>query len=387
MIRKNLYLFGWHNFCAGLWLFAALAIIYFEQITGSYALAMLAFSFVNLVQSLSEVPCGIFSDRIGRRYTLLLSSFTIFINMLLWAAAGYYNSMWMLFVGSALRGIGLAFLSGTDTALMYETLAQLKKRKLFDKVFAKSCSYHQIGLVLSAIIATIVTYYGSINILAWLSIIPAFAKIIISWMFVEPKSNLEEGISPWEQVKKSIKLFIKKPKLRRYALLQIINSSLFLAIFRFESMYYEKLVPIYLINIARTLQHIIGCISFWLVPFVRKISFLKLLFLSSLGNAIIRTIGLLMNNALTPFFTATHNFFYGIASTAEVTLIQKEYNKGLRATMDSITALFGGIMIAIFGYAFGAFADYTSPRTAIMFGVGGQVILAIFYHRLFKIYK
>lgn len=387
MIRKNLYLFSWHNFCAGLWLFAALAIIYFEQITGSYALAMLAFSFVNLVQSLSEVPCGIFSDRIGRRYTLILSAFIIFINMLLWAAAGYFGSVWMLFVGSVLRGIGLAFLSGTDTALMFETLDQLRKRKLFDQIFAKSCGYHQIGLVISAIIATVVTYYGSINILAWLSVIPAFAKIIIAWMFVEPKSNIEEGISPWEQVKKSIKLFIKKPKLRKYSLLQIVNSSLLLSIFRFESMYYEKLVPIYLINIARTLQHIIGCISFWLVPMVSKISFLKLLFFSSLGNAIIRIIGLLMNNALTPFFTATHNFFYGISTTAEVTLIQKEYNKGLRATMDSIVSLFGGIIVAIFGYAFGAFADYTSPRAAIILGVCGQVVLALFYHRLFKAYK
>ncbi len=387
MIRKNLYLFGWHNFCAGLWLFAALAIVYFEQITGSYALAMLAFSLVNLVQSLAEIPCGIFSDRIGRKFTLLLSAVILFVNMLFWALAGYLSSVALLFIGSALRGIGLAFLSGTGTALLYETLSQLRQRKLFDTIFAKVCGYHQIGLVLSAIIATVVTYYGSLNLLAWLSVIPAAAKIIIASLLVEPKNNLEEGISPWQQVKKSVRLFLKKPKLRKYSLLQIVNSSLQLAVFRFESMYYEQLVPIYLINIARSLQHIIGCVSFWLVPLVNKISFLRLLFFSSMGNALIRTLGLMMNNALTPFFSAAHNFFYGIGQTAEVTLIQKEYNKGLRATMDSIAALFGGIVIAVIGYAFGVFADYTSPRVALALGVVGQVGIALLYRRLFKVYK
>ena len=206
-------------------------------------------------------------------------------------------------------------------------------------------------------------------------------------MLVEPKNNLEEGISPWQQVKKSVRLFLKKPKLRKYSLLQIVNSSLQLAVFRFESMYYEQLVPIYLINIARSLQHIIGCVSFWLVPLVNKISFLRLLFFSSMGNALIRTLGLMMNNALTPFFSAAHNFFYGIGQTAEVTLIQKEYNKGLRATMDSIAALFGGIVIAVIGYAFGVFADYTSPRVALALGVVGQVGIALLYRRLFKVYK
>lgn len=387
MIRRNIYLFGWHNFCAGLWLFAALAIVYFQEITGSYALAMLVFSTVNLVQSLAEVPCGVCSDRMGRRKVLLLSGFILFINMVLWAYAGYYQSVWMLFAGSALRGVGLALLSGTDIALLYETLEQLKKRKIFDCIFAKVCSYHQIGLFMSAIIATLITYYGTLQMLAWLSIIPALAKLIISWFFIEPKSNFEVGVSPWLQVKKSVKLFIQKPKLRKYALLQISNSALSLAMFRFESLYYEKLVPLYLINISRMLQHAIGCISFWVVPLVHKISFLKILFFSTLGNALVRALGLLMNNALTPFFTASHNIFYGVSATAQTTLLQREYSKSLRATMASISELFGGVVIALFGYGFGCFADYTSARMAILLGVCLQVLLAVFYHRLFKVYK
>lgn len=386
-IRRNLYLFNLHHFCAGLWLFSALAIIYFEQITGSYALAMLAFSMVNLSQSLMEVPCGVISDRIGRKQTMVMSAMILFINMLFWAAAGSLNQPWMLYAGSVLRGIGLALISGTGTAMIFETLADIKKKKIFDKIYSRASGYHQLGLVISALTATVVTYYFSILALVWLSILPAFAKIIIALLMIEPKNNFEKGISPLAQVKKSINLLVKKKKLRNYSLLKMFDGALIMSIFRFENLYYQMLIPIYLINIVRMIQHSIGCVSFWIIPWVRNLGMLRLLYLSSFGNALVRLIGLAMNNALTPFFTASQNLFFGIGSTAQETLLQKEYHKSLRATMSSITDLFGGIIVAILGYALGLLADYSNPRMALFISLIGQIIMALIYRRLFYIYK
>lgn len=130
-MRYNIVLFKFQNFFNGLWLFSALAVIYFEQITGSYATAMLAFSFVNLFQSLAEVPCGMISDRISRKSSLVIGSICVFTNMVLWALAGQTNIIFLLFLGSALRGIGLAFKSGTDSAMIYETLQQIKNVSFF----------------------------------------------------------------------------------------------------------------------------------------------------------------------------------------------------------------------------------------------------------------
>ena len=150
MLRRNIILLKYHNFFNGLWLFAALAVIYFQQVTGSYSLAMLAFSFVNLSQSLAEIPCGMFSDRINRKATLVLGSICVFINMVLWALAGAWSSTWLLFLGSVFRGVGLAFKSGTDSALLYETLKDSRRCRLYLLFSAKTCSFYHVGALVAA---------------------------------------------------------------------------------------------------------------------------------------------------------------------------------------------------------------------------------------------
>lgn len=384
MIRRNIALFKCMNFLNGLWLFSALAVIYFDQVTHSYALAMLAFSLVNISQSIAEIPCGMFSDRISRKNTMLLGSIFMFVNMLLWALAGFLESPVLLFLGSALRGIGLAFKSGTDTAMIYETLQQIRQRRLFMDILSKITSFYQLGALLAAFAATFITYYFSLQTLVYLAIIPFFLNVIVTSLMINPKSYFEEGMSPIKQLKKSLSTFVKNRKLRRYAVLQIFNNALLVSTFRFESTYYEKLIPLYFVNITRALQHSLGWLSFHLVPLVSKINLLKLLCYSTLGNALVRLIGLLMNNPITPFFTSMQNLFYGSAVSSSATLLQKEYNKGLRATLDSIVGLFGGIATAGVGYLFGLAADIYSSRTILFIAAFCSLALAFVYGRLFK---
>ena len=115
--------------------------VYFDQVTHSYAMAMLAFSLVNISQSLTEIPCGMFSDRISRKMTLMLGALFMCVNMILWAMAGFLGAAWLLFAGSVLRGIGLALKSGTDTAMIYESLQEIKKSKLFNQIIANVLSF------------------------------------------------------------------------------------------------------------------------------------------------------------------------------------------------------------------------------------------------------
>ena len=115
--------------------------------------------------------------------------------------------------------------------------------------------------------------------------------------------------------------------------------------------------------------------------------FLQLLFYSRLGMAIIRIIGLILNNALTPFVTSLTNLGYGMGVTAQAALQQKEYNKSLRATMESVCELLRGLSIALFGYIFGVIADISTPQTARWVALFVQIIIAVLYKNLFKMYK
>lgn len=385
MIRRNIFLFKCLYFFNGLWLFSAMAVIYFEQVCHSYALAMLAFSLVNIAQCLAEVPCGIFSDRVSRKTTMVLGESCWFLNMLSWAFAGVYSSVFLLFLGSCLRGIGLAFLSGTDSAMIYETLAQIRKRKIFMTVLAKINSFHQLGLLLSALIATIVTFYFSLKTLVWLSVIPAFCNLLVVLFLVNPKNKFDSSLSLYKQTAKSISLFFKKKKLRSYALLKVLNTSLEYSVFRFESAYFGQLLPIYMVSIVRILQHALGCISFQITSLLNKINLLKIICYSTLGNSLIKLLGLAMNNTLSPFIIAMQNLFYGPEVSSSTTLLQKEYTNSLRATMDSIIGLVGSLGVALVSFLIGFIADFCSAR-AILIGCSFMGIgIAMAYHRLLRV--
>jgi len=370
-----------------MWLFSALAVVYFQDVCQSYTLAILAYSLISLVSGIAEVPLGILSDRKSRKFNIIASSLCFFLNMLLWAMAGIYNNILMLFLGSIFRGIAVAFHSGTDTALIYETMQDLRSKNLFDKVYSQINSFHQMGLLISAITGMIVTYYLPLIYLVWLSVLPALIKIFVVILLKNPKSNFDSSVTPLQQLIKSVQLLKKRKKLRSYVSMTILDSGILLTMYRFETLYFAKLIPLYLINVVRIITHASGYFSFLIMPLLRKINFLQLLFYSRLGMAFIRTVGLMLNNSLTPFITSLTNFGYGVGITAQVTLQQKEYNKSLRATMESICELLRGVFITLLGYFFGLLADYTSIQIALWIAVIIQICTALLYKNLFKIYQ
>ena len=386
-MRKNIIIMKLYQLFTGMWLFSALAVVYFQDVCQSYTLAILAYTMISIVSGFAEVPLSILSDRYSRKFNIIISSICFFLNMLFWALAGIYNSVWMLFLGSSMRGLAVALQSGTDTAIIYETMCDLRSKKLFDKVYSQICSFHQMGLLVSAITGMIVTYYFPLIYLVWLSVIPAFLKIFISIQLKNPKSNADDKLTPWQQLVKSVKLLKSRKKLRNYVSMTILDGSILLTMYRFEALYFAKLIPLYLINVVRIITHTSGYFSFLLMPIFRKINFLQLLFYSRIGMAVIRIIGLVLNNALTPFVTSFTNLGYGIGVTAQTTLQQKEYNKSLRATMASLCGLLQSFLIAIMGYVFGAIADFYSVETALWVAVIVQIGIAVLYNNLFKVYK
>jgi MFS family permease len=73
MIR-NIRLLCIHNFLVDFRLQDAFRPIYFAQITGSYTLAMAVFSVAWITSALADIPTGVFSDKMGRKFTIVLAS-------------------------------------------------------------------------------------------------------------------------------------------------------------------------------------------------------------------------------------------------------------------------------------------------------------------------
>lgn len=137
-----------------------------------------------------EVPSGYFSDRIGRRRTLLIaalaliSSYCCFI-----VGAGF----WWFAAGQLLLATGIAMQSGTDTAFLYDSLKALGRDAEYGRREAQA---EQWGLVMLALATLSGGVLGMIDLrLAYaFSLCSASAMLVFAWRFVEPAHADESSV-------------------------------------------------------------------------------------------------------------------------------------------------------------------------------------------------
>jgi len=129
-----------------------------------------------------EVPSGYFSDRIGRRTTLLLAagslagSYCCFI-----IGAGF----WWFAAGQFLLACGIAMQSGTDTAFLYDSLKTHGREAEYAQ---REASAEQWGSIMLAIATLSGGVLGLIDLrLAYVfSLFSAIAMGVLAWRFTEP---------------------------------------------------------------------------------------------------------------------------------------------------------------------------------------------------------
>ncbi len=83
----------------------AFRLIYFAQITGSYTLAMAVFSLQWITSALADIPTGVLSDKMGRKFTIVLASVCSTAGITTWAFSKHSTG---LFVGSLFFGLFFA---------------------------------------------------------------------------------------------------------------------------------------------------------------------------------------------------------------------------------------------------------------------------------------
>ena len=74
-----------------------------------------------LVIALLEFPSGYLADRVGYRSALLLGALGSLAG---WTAHATATSFWTVAGAEVLLAAGLSLISGADTALLYESLAE-----------------------------------------------------------------------------------------------------------------------------------------------------------------------------------------------------------------------------------------------------------------------
>ena len=187
-------------------------VLFFEKHGLSLTQIMILQATYSFTVAILEIPSGFFADIYGRRLSLFYGSILTFIGYLIFSFFSGFNEF---FIAEILLGIGGSLISGADSALIYDTLLQLKKDEDYTKVEGKN---YGIGNVSEGIAGVIGGFLAitSLDLPVYIQTFVLFFSIPISYSLVEPESSykLAKSIkSIWLVVKET---FFEKNKLKWY---------------------------------------------------------------------------------------------------------------------------------------------------------------------------
>lgn len=162
--------------------------LYFVERTGfDQALTLAALYYLAVV--ILEVPSGYLSDRIGRRPVLLVSN-----ACLLLASVGFVltTAWWALLVCQTLLAGAMAFRSGSDSALLHDSLAALDRTEEYGEREAQARTLSQFALAASCLLGGAL---GSVDLrLPYaLGALAAFAALLLVCLMREPPADDHPG--------------------------------------------------------------------------------------------------------------------------------------------------------------------------------------------------
>jgi len=272
-----------------------------------------------------------------------------------------------LIVASLFYGLQKAFESGADTALIYDTLKELKKEEEFKKVNGRTFAIYHLGFAISIPFVGFIAKVSFAYVFA-LSIMIGVLGLFALFAVKEPK--VHKGVANEGYFKTFKESFLHALKVKRLFYL-ILFSAIFVSyantIFKFNQGYFQAIgLPLEYFGIMWFGATLISSISSWHMHKIEKKLGEKLsLIIMPIGiSAIYIFMGLYPSilGAIVQFFTSP---FSSLQKVATEDYMNNHIESKNRATVLSIgsfitevLAIFVGLLIGYFSDIYGAVATH-----------------------------
>lgn len=187
-MARNVALYPWFRFAQSLLFWQAVWFLYFQQ-SVSPAAAIALYAVYDISVTLLEVPLGVLSDRIGRRRTLIASAAAGAVGAALLALGDGFA---IFVLGQACLGAGVAFASGTDSAMLYESLSGTGRADAVETEETRALQFSLSGFALSAVAGGALALW-SFEASFWAAAGAMLAAGILAWLMTEPPRETTVG--------------------------------------------------------------------------------------------------------------------------------------------------------------------------------------------------
>lgn len=385
MAASNFGLLRWHSFFYSFRPYMAISILYFSHVSGSYTLGFAVLSVAAFASSLLEIPTGIFSDRVGRRKTVIFASMVWFLALGTYALA---NSFAILVIGAIFSGLGQALISGNNNALLHDSLKEQNNEHAFPEKLGKLYAVMEVGFAVSTLLAGFIALH-SLKAVMVASVLPQLVCIFIALRLVEPKIHTEtisENI--FSHFKEALQAFRTNFKLQQLSIAYILDSTIEMIDYELKPAFNALIWPTWALGITRSLDHISGFLgSQYAGKVIKKFGAINSLLMLDVLSIVNRAIFIGFQNILSPLMVSLNSFKALLSETANQALLHSEFTDKHRATMGSLNSLGVSLLYSLLIPLIGILADQIGPRMTFLLLPAFSVIVLPIYWNLKKYHK
>ena len=321
-----------------------------------------------------EIPSGYFGDVWGRKKTLILGSILTTIGF---SVYGFADHFWYFAIAEVVLGIGQSFISGSDTAMLYDTLKEANKEETYLKEEGKITSIGNFSEAIAGVLSGFIALISLRVPFVAQAIISAFA-IPAAITLVEPSYSLKNRSIGFKDILHVVyQSLIKDRKLSSVILFSsVIGTATLTYAWFIQPFFIENKLPLPLYGVLMTALNLtVGVVSIY----SHKIH-------SWLGQT--KTIIFIMVTVVVGFVATGYImslmalpilfFFYMMRGVA--TPVLKEYihvliDSDVRATVLSLRNMCIRILFAFIGPLLGWLTDTLSLSYALM--ISGAIFLVL----------
>lgn len=361
-------------------------VLFFESKGWSLAEVMMINAIYSMVIAFFEIPSGYLSDRWIRKNVMLLGTSLILFQFIFYSYCGH--SLMFAIFGAVFGGIGASLISGTDSALLYDSLSSLKKEDTYLKWEGRTYGIGTFSEAIAAVFAGYLAYYGGLGlpiyIQIWISFLGVFAALLIK----EPPRYKGNDL-PLKDFAHTLKKDLWNNRNLKLALfLSAITGSSCLILawfaqpyFDFENIHIQKIDVLYIGYLWSALNITVAFSAFFahrIIDHFKKYKvMLLILAIFTIGFFGLSTLGV-WSRIFGLLFLMLMYVARGLSVPLLIAFVNKETRSDNRATVLSIRSFMTRISYALLAPLLGHFVDVFSIAEAFLI-MGSIMIFSMFY--------
>lgn len=180
-LEQNLKIYPWYQAATGFLPWMPVFFLFFSTVVSlQEAIELSAIYYISVV--IFEIPSGYLSDRFGRRITLIVATLFAIVAYLCFITASSFNT---LAIAQVLLAGAIAFQSGSDNSILYDSLVELDQTDTYTAHESRAQQYTMLSLSLSVFLGGLLGLLN-LRIPYFAALTVAFLALYLSYSFKEP---------------------------------------------------------------------------------------------------------------------------------------------------------------------------------------------------------